>query len=91
MTKRAKPYLLQASFRPNAEIDFEAYPFSIPAVRDLEKLRFHENVTFLVGENGSGKSTVLEALAMALGFGPEGGTKNVQFQTADAVSPMHCA
>jgi predicted ATPase len=91
MPKRSKPYLLQASFRPTAEIDFEAFPFTIPAVRDLEKVRFHENVTFLVGENGSGKSTILEALAIALGFGAEGGTKNVQFQTADSVSPLHDA
>jgi predicted ATPase len=47
------------------------YPFGIPAVRDLERIEFHPNVTFFVGENGSGKSTVLEALAVALGFGPE--------------------
>jgi predicted ATPase len=46
-------------------------------------------VTFLVGENGSGKSTVLEAIAVAMGFGPEGGTKNVRFSTADSTSQLH--
>jgi predicted ATPase len=52
-------------------------------------MNFHPDVTFFVGENGSGKSTVLEAIAVALGFGPEGGTKNVRFQTTEAVSSLH--
>jgi predicted ATPase len=89
MPRRTKPYLLHASFRPDAEIDFESYPFSIPAVRELGNIDFHPNVTFFVGENGSGKSTVMEGLAVALGFGAEGGTKNVQFRTADSISPLH--
>ena len=37
----------------------------MPVVRATERLRFEAPVTFLVGENGSGKSTVLEALAIA--------------------------
>jgi predicted ATPase len=89
MARRTKPYLLHASFRPDAEIDYESYPFSIPAVRELGNIDFHPNVTFFVGENGSGKSTVMEGLAVALGFGAEGGTKNVQFRTADSISPLH--
>ena len=48
--------------------DFEEYPFCIPAVRALEELAFHEAVTFFVGENGTGKSTLLEAIAVACGF-----------------------
>lgn len=87
--RRSSAYLQHAIFRPDAEIDFAAYPFCIPAVRDLPDLEFHPNVTFLVGENGSGKSTVLEGIAIALGFGPEGGTRNVQFRTADSVSSLH--
>jgi predicted ATPase len=87
--RRSSPYLLQASFRPGAQIDHSAYPFTIPAVRKLEEIRFHENVTFFVGENGSGKSTILEALAIALGMGTEGGNRNTLFKTADAVSPLH--
>jgi len=89
MPKRTKPYLLHASFRPDIDIDWDAYPFSIPAVRELGNIDFHPNVTFFVGENGAGKSTVLEGLAVALGFGSEGGTKSVQFRTADSVSPLH--
>jgi predicted ATPase len=89
MSKRKKPYLLHASFRPCAVIDYDTYPFNIPAVRELDNIKFHPNVTFFVGENGSGKSTVMEGLAVALGFGTEGGTKNVQFKTADSISPLH--
>lgn len=91
MPRRTKPYLRHASFRPDITLDEDEYPFNIPAVRALGDIEFHPNVTFFVGENGSGKSTVLEALAVALGFGPEGGTKNVQFRTVDSISPLHDA
>ena len=46
-----------------------------------DTLFFHPQVTFLVGENGTGKSTLLEALAVASGFPVEGGSKNVRIQT----------
>jgi predicted ATPase len=84
-----KPYLQQVSLRKDVEIDFETYPFNIPTVRELGTLKFHPDVTFFVGENGAGKSTVLEAIAMALGHGPEGGTKNTQFKTTESVSNLH--
>lgn len=89
MPRRTKPYLLHASFRPDVDPNYDEYPFNVPAVRELDTIEFHPNVTFFVGENGSGKSTVLEAIAVALGFGAEGGTKNVQFRTVDSVSPLH--
>ncbi|MCI8573624.1 MAG: AAA family ATPase [Oscillibacter sp.] len=44
-------------------------------------LEFDRPVTFLVGENGIGKSTLLEAVAVACGFNPEGGTRNFSFST----------
>jgi predicted ATPase len=59
----------------------DGYPFSLPAVRDLEKLRFEKPVTFLIGENGSGKSTLLEAIAIRAGFNAEGGSRNFNFST----------
>lgn len=45
------------------------FPFSVPVIQSLEgsKVEFTSDVTFLVGENGSGKSTFLEALAVAIG------------------------
>jgi predicted ATPase len=43
----------------------QTYPFSLPLLQPLKELRFEKPVTLLVGENGTGKSTVLEALACA--------------------------
>ena len=85
----AKPYLQQVSMQLDAEIDTEIYPFNIPSVREMGCLEFHADVTFFVGENGAGKSTVLEAIALALGYSPEGGTRNVQLKTTDSGSPLH--
>lgn len=85
----ARPYLQHISLRPEDDIDFETFPFSIPAIRDMGVLEFHPDVTFFVGENGAGKSTLLEAIALTLGFGPEGGTKNVLFETAKTTSHLH--
>lgn len=46
-------------------------------------------VTYFIGENGSGKSTILEALAVASGFNAEGGTMNFNFATRRSESPLH--
>lgn len=48
-------------------------------------------VTYFVGENGSGKSTILEAIAVAAGFNAEGGTKNFNFATRPSESILHAA
>lgn len=65
-------------------IDRDSYLHGVPAVRFLEQtgaLEFRSGVTFLVGENGVGKSTLLEAVAVACGFNPEGGSRNFSFST----------
>jgi len=65
------------------------YPYDLPVVRALRRpLRFHPKVTYLIGENGTGKSTLLEAIAEALGFNPEGGTRNLRFSTRDTHSGL---
>ena len=84
-----KPYLQHVRLREDTDIDYAAFPFSLPAIRELTQLDFSPDVTVFVGENGSGKSTMLEAISLALGFGPEGGTKNVQFSTADTISDLY--
>jgi predicted ATPase len=89
MALTAKPYLQEISIRPDVAIDQDTYPHNIAAVKTLGRLKFHPDVTFFVGENGAGKSTVLEAIALALGFSPEGGTKNVQLETTKSVSTLH--
>ena len=67
---------------------FEQYPFSIPAIRCLEKLEIHPHVTFFAGENGTGKSTLLEAIAGAEGINLEGGSRNFSFSTNDNSSDL---
>ena len=67
----------------------DAYLEGIPAIAGLGLLELHQPVTFLVGENGSGKSTLLEAVALALGFNPEGGSRNFAFSTRDTHSGLH--
>lgn len=55
-----------------SEIGERSYLREIPAVANLTELDFTKNITFFVGENGTGKSTLLEAAAVAYGFNPEG-------------------
>lgn len=74
----AKPYLQRIWPEFGSDVDLGEFPFNVPAVRDLQQIDFHADVTFFVGENGSGKSTVLEAIALALGFGVEGGPMSIQ-------------
>ena len=66
-----------------------SYVFGLPAVKHLGELKLTKPVTFLVGENGTGKSTLLEAIAVAFGFNPEGGTRNFNFSSRDTHSPLH--
>jgi predicted ATPase len=45
----------------------------VAAIAAVEQVSLERPVTLLAGENGSGKSTVLEAIAEAIGFGEQGG------------------
>ena len=67
---------------------FRHYPFNLPSVKTLEQLELYPKVTFFIGENGMGKSTLLEAIAVALGFNPEGGSFNFNFSTFDSHSEL---
>ena len=68
-----------------------SYLCKLPVVKYLaekEHLTFSSDVTFFVGENGTGKSTLLEAIAVAFGFNAEGGTKNFTFSTRETHSQL---
>lgn len=69
-------------------MDKSIYPYSIPAVQQIESADLSSPVTFLVGENGSGKSTIVEAIAVEAGFNAEGGTKNYNFSSQDTTSSL---
>ena len=65
---------------------YDNYPFNIELVKNFHELTFEKPVTFFVGENGVGKSTFTEALAVALGMPAEGGTINFQYETKNTTS-----
>ena len=66
----------------------DSYFMKIDAVKNLDYLNFEKPITFFVGENAGGKSTLLEAIAVAYGFNPEGGTRNYAFSTYDSHSRL---
>ena len=75
----------------NRPLPEDSYLAALPALAPLragERLDLNAPVTFLVGENGSGKSTLLEGVAVAMGFNPEGGTRNFSFSTRDTHSAL---
>jgi predicted ATPase len=86
-----KNYL--SSLRLNSPVHPDSYLHDLPVVRNLARrgeLTFSSGVTFLVGENGTGKSTLLEAIAVASGFNAEGGSRNFNFTTGGAThSELH--
>ncbi len=84
-----KPYLRSIKLDYDRISNFDEYPFSIPIIEDMKQLDFHPDVTFLMGENGTGKSTLIEAIATAMGFGPEGGTKNIKLSTGSDISCLY--
>ncbi|MEA5051654.1 MAG: AAA family ATPase [Oscillospiraceae bacterium] len=69
-----------------------SYLAALPVVRYLHaagELDFPMPVTFFVGENGTGKSTLLEAIAVSVGLNPEGGSRDFSFSTRDSHSALY--
>lgn len=66
----------------------DIYPFNIEVVKNFTELKLDTPVTFFIGENGIGKSTFIEAIAVALGLPPEGGTENFRYETKNTTSNL---
>ncbi len=82
MTSRRKrditmpaPYLRRIWLDPSRIPNAEAYPFCLPFLRDSFELSFDTAVTIIVGENGTGKSTLPEGIAVLAGYDEAGGGK----------------
>lgn len=64
------------------------YPFTIPSIKNLDQLEIKDTITFFVGENGTGKSTLLEAIADKCGFNTAGGGRNNYYEVDAAESAL---
>ncbi len=64
--------------------DWKSYPFSVPAISSLDELVLRSRICFFAGENGTGKSTLLEAIAVHYGFGREGGTRSFSVDSTES-------
>jgi len=85
--KTRAPFLQRVETRPD-KVDPAQFPFTIRAFSHGIDLDVVSPVTFFVGENGTGKSTLLEALAEGCGFDPEGGSRDHQRLTTAGRSPL---
>ena len=74
--KSAAPYLRDLAIAPGASLPDE-FPFNLPILQKGRlHLRFTKRITILAGENGSGKSSLLEAIAAQAGFNLSGGSRD---------------
>jgi predicted ATPase len=69
------PYLRRIWLDPSRIADREVYPFCLPFLRDGFEQDFDRPITIIVGENGTGKSTLLEGIAVLAGYDEAGGGK----------------
>jgi predicted ATPase len=69
------PYLRRIWLDPARIADRAAYPFCLPFLRDDFEQDFDRAITIIVGENGAGKSTFLEGIAVLAGYDEAGGGK----------------
>jgi predicted ATPase len=69
------PYLKRIWLEPSRIANREAYPFCLPLLKDDFELSFDRAITIIVGENGTGKSTLLEGIAVLAGYDEAGGGK----------------
>lgn len=76
MTRLKAPYLKRLWMDQSQIADASAYPFCLPIFRNGEfSMEFDCPVTIIVGENGVGKSTILEGIAALAGHDEAGGAK----------------
>src|SRR6266446_10396080 len=83
------PYLRRIWLEPSRIDDREAYPFCLPFLHDDFELSFDQSITIIVGENGTGKSTLLEGIAVLAGYDEAGGGKGyMPVDHTDALEKM---
>ena len=86
MSDRSRVFLRGVTLAPHTPT--EGFPFELAAVRQIESIDFAP-VTVFAGDNGTGKSTIVEALVLMTGFNVEGGGRNLRFTTYESHSDLH--
>jgi predicted ATPase len=82
------PFLKRLSFIPE-RVEADEFPFTIPAFqRGKLQLDFERPITIIVGENGTGKSTLIEGIAGQCGFNLSGGNRNHAYSSDLNASPL---
>ncbi|WP_298470956.1 AAA family ATPase [uncultured Psychrobacillus sp.] len=81
-------FLKKVMMRTDENILRDEYPFTIPTIQNFRELELINNVTFFVGENGTGKSTLLEAIADQCEFNTAGGGRNNYYEVDAAESAL---
>jgi predicted ATPase len=83
------PYLKRLWLDSSRVPDRAAYPFCLPFLRDDFELSFDRPITIIAGENGTGKSTLLEGIAVLAGYDEAGGGKGyMPVDHSDALEKM---
>ncbi|MGQ0444197.1 MAG: AAA family ATPase [Beijerinckiaceae bacterium] len=83
------PYLRRVWLDESRITDARAYPFCLPLFRSEFALNFERPITIIVGENGTGKSTLLEGIAAMAGYDDAGGGKG--YRPVDHSSAMEAS
>ena len=81
-------FLKKITFNWGQNCEKDKYPFNIPSLNYVDTLDMDHNVLFFIGENGTGKSTLLEAIAFKCGFGLKGGNRNNVFEEDDNIAKL---
>ena len=81
-------YLKSLEINKN-EIPKDNYIYDLSVIKNFKKIEFKQPITIFVGENGLGKSTLIEAIATKCGFNAEGGSKNFNFTTRQTESDLN--
>lgn len=74
-----------------SQIDKNSYLHQVAAIHRLHTITFDDNITLFSGENGTGKTTLLQAIAVSFGLNAEGGTANYCFETYHTPSDLSTA
>jgi len=83
------PFLRKITFLREGYPTRDHYPFSLPPFLETGEIAFESTLTFFVGENGTGKSSLLKALTRKCGFHIWGGSDKLRFRQNPYEQRLH--